>query len=280
MSLKKPVGLIAGNLKLPILTAQKLRHEGSSIVVVGLKGETEPQIKELADFYLELPLGQLRPMADFFREHGAQKICMVGGVSRETVTSGYEPDEAAFSIMEKLDNFQTDAILRAVAEWLEEQGLYLVSVAEICPDLLVKPGLLTQTAPSPALLEDLRLAFKVAKELGRLDVGQTVVVSDKITVALEGADGTDATIRRGAALSRKPIAVAKVFKPKQDNRLDLPVIGLETIAVLVECRAAGLALDAKGVIMLDPKDCLDLANQNALAIVALEELPSIADGQR
>jgi DUF1009 family protein len=155
-----------------------------------------------------------------------------------------------------------------MAQWLEERSLKLVSVTELAPGLLVQPGLLTQKAPSPELLEDLRLAFRVAKELGRLDVGQTAVVSDKIAVALEGADGTDATIRRGAALCRKPVAVAKTVKPSQDTRFDLPVVGLETIEVLLECRAGALALDASGLIFLDQEQCLALANRAGLAIVA------------
>ncbi|MDR2421979.1 MAG: UDP-2,3-diacylglucosamine diphosphatase LpxI, partial [Deltaproteobacteria bacterium] len=204
----KPVGLIAGNLNLPILTAKKLRDGGIPVVAVGLVGETSPRVKDLSDEYLELPLGQIQPLADFFLKHGVHKVCMVGGVSRENVVEAYQPDEAALAVMAKLDNFHTDAILRAMAEWLESQGLYLVSATELAPDLAVQPGLLTKKAPSPDLLDDLRLAFRVAKELGRLDVGQTVVVSDKIAVALEAADGTDATIRRGAALCRKPVAVA------------------------------------------------------------------------
>ncbi|MDR2140207.1 MAG: UDP-2,3-diacylglucosamine diphosphatase LpxI [Deltaproteobacteria bacterium] len=273
--MSQPVGLIAGNLRLPVLTAQKLRAEGRPLVVVGLVGETAPEVRALADAYVELPLGQLQPLADFFLRNGAQKICMVGGVSRENIIGAYQPDEAALTIMEKLDNFHTDSILRAVAQWLESQGLTLVSVADLAPDLRVPPGLLTKKAPTPELLEDLRLAFKVAKELGRLDVGQTVVVSDKIAVALEGADGTDATIRRGAALCRKPVAVAKVVKPSQDSRLDLPVIGPETIEVLIECQAGGLALDARGLIMLEREKCLALADQAALVITAWQDEPGL-----
>jgi DUF1009 family protein len=269
MSQPQPVGLIAGNLTLPILTAQQLRREGAPLVVVGLKGETDPALQDLADHYLEVTLGHLQPLADFFLHHGARKICMVGGVSRDNITNGYEPDEAAIEVLETLDHFHTDAILRAVTVWLEKRGLTLVSVADLCPDLLVKPGQLTQTTPSPELMEDLRLAFKVAKELGRLDVGQTVVVSDKIAVALEGADGTNATIRRGAALCRKPVAVAKVLKPSQDTRLDLPVIGLETIEVLVECGVGGLALDAQGLIMLDQEKCVALADQHKIVLLAM-----------
>ena len=210
-------------------------------------------------------------MASFFISHGAGVVALAGGISRDGLITRYEPDEEAAKVMESVDSFQTYTILRAVAGYLESRGLKLVSVAELIPELLVSPGLLTSKAPSGDLLDDLRLAFRLAKELGRLDCGQTVVVSDKIAVALEGADGTDATIRRGASLCRKPIAVAKVVKPSQDFRLDLPVIGPETIEALVECEAGALALDAGGLIMLEPERCVAMAEAGNLAMVAWRE---------
>jgi DUF1009 family protein len=263
-----PVGLIAGNQQLPVLAAKRVKESGQTLVVVGLAGETDPVISTISDYYLETPLGQLGKMANFFLDHKVERVCLAGGVSRENIISSYQPDQEAVKVMEKLTSFQTDTILRAVADYLEELGLKLVSVADIIPEILIHPGLLTQKAPDDEQLEDLKLAFRLAKELGRLDCGQTVVVSDKIAIALEGADGTDATIRRGAALCRKPISVAKVVKPRQDTRLDLPVIGPTTIATLVECRAGALALDAGGLIMLEGDKCLQMANQAGMVIVA------------
>jgi DUF1009 family protein len=253
------------------MAAKKVKERGGRLVVVGLTGETDPKVAQLADAYLEIPLGHIGLTADFFLEHGVEKLSIAGGVSRENIISRYQPDEEAIKVMEKLSSFQTDSILRAVAGYLEERGLKLLSVAELVPELLIKPGLLTNSKPDPELLTDLQMAFRLAKELGRLDCGQTVVVSDKIAIALEGADGTDATIRRGASLCKKPIAVAKVVKPNQDTRLDLPVIGPDTVSVLTECGAGGLALDASGLIMLDGDRCLDMANQAGLVMVAWRE---------
>jgi DUF1009 family protein len=195
-------------------------------------------------------------------------MALAGGVSREGLITRYRPDAEAVKVMESLESFQTDAILRAAAAYLEGRGLRLVSVAALAPELLVPAGLLAGSPPAGGLFDDLRMAFRLAKELGRLDCGQTVVVSDKIAVALEGADGTDATIRRGAALCRKPVAVAKVVKPSQDWRLDLPVIGPDTVSVLAEVKAGALALDAGGVIMLQADRCLALAAEAGLSIVA------------
>ena len=262
------VGLIAGNLSLPVMAARRLKAQGLTLVAVGLVGETDPEVYRLADHSLETNLGQIGAMGRFLAGHGVEKLCVVGGVTRQSVVNSYVPDEEAIKIMESLDNFQTDTILRALADYVESLGPRIVSVAELVPELLVKPGLLTPKAPNEELLKELRLAFYLARELGRLDCGQTVVVSDRLAVALEGADGTDATIRRGAALCQKRVAVAKAVKPNQDFRLDLPVIGPETIAVLAESRAAGLALDAGGLIMLEPEKCLEMAERADLVVLA------------
>ncbi|MDR1310051.1 MAG: UDP-2,3-diacylglucosamine diphosphatase LpxI [Deltaproteobacteria bacterium] len=261
------VGLIAGNQGLPLLAARRLKAQGRVLAVIGLTGETDPGVYGLADHFLEVGLGQIGAMGRFLVGHGVGPLCIVGGVSRRSVIDSYVPDEVAIGIMESLEDFQTDTILRAVAGYLESLGPKVVSVASLVPELLVREGQLGALAPAAGLMAELRLAFFLAKELGRLDCGQTVVVSDRIAVALEGADGTDATIRRGAALCRKPVAVAKAVKPGQDLRLDLPVIGPETISVLTGCGAAGLALDASGLIMIEPDRCLAMADEAGLAVV-------------
>jgi DUF1009 family protein len=267
------VGFIAGNLSLPVLAARKVKEEGRRLAVAAISGEASPELRRLADSYAELQLGQLAPLAAFFLDAGVTEVCMAGGVSRETITRNYRPDAEAVRLLEGLASFQTDTILRAVAGWLEDRGLRLVSVTDLVPGILVRPGRLGRAEPSPGLAEDLAFAFRIARELGRLDVGQTAVACDKIAVALEGADGTDATIRRGAALCSKPVAVAKVLKPSQDTRLDLPVVGPPTIRLLAEVKAGGLALDARGLILLDEGECVRLADAAGIALVAWLDPP-------
>jgi DUF1009 family protein len=255
-------------MSLPVMAARRIKAKGLTLAVVGLVGETEPEVYALADRWLETNLGQVGAMGRFLVESGVGRLCVVGGVSRESVVNSYDPDAEAIRIMESLDNFQTDTILRALAGYVESLGPKIVSVATLVPELLVRPGVLTAKGPDAGLLAELRLAFFLARELGRLDCGQTVVVSDRLAVALEGADGTDATILRGASLCRKGVAVAKAVKPNQDFRLDLPVIGPGTVSVLIKAKAAGLALDATGLIMLEPGECVRMADGAGLVMVA------------
>ncbi|MDR2354461.1 MAG: UDP-2,3-diacylglucosamine diphosphatase LpxI [Deltaproteobacteria bacterium] len=271
-----PVGLIAGNLNLPILVAEKIKAQGLPLCVVGIKGEVSKELSQLADHYLELPLGKLKPLAEFFLLHGCFKVCLAGGISRETILLNYSPDAAALKVLENLPNFQTDTLLRAIGLYLESQSLKLVSVIELAPEIVVPIGQLSRAAPSPALLEDLSLAFTLAKYLGKLDVGQTVVVENKIAIALEGADGTDATIRRGASLCQNPISVAKVVKPRQDTRFDLPVVGPHTLTLLAELKAGGLVLDAGALILLEAQKSIEIADKAGIVLLAWKEPPLVS----
>ena len=265
------IGLIAGNRELPVLVAEKARELGRPLVAIAFEGEAEPRLADLAETFAWLKLGQLTALADFFQVAGVLDLVMIGGLSRESLFN-YEPDEAAVALMATLDDYHTDKILRAVCGWLEDRGFRVRAVSELLPELLTPPGLLTRLGPGDDLMADLRVAWRVAKELGRLDVGQCVVVSDRITLAVEAAEGTDETVRRGAGLAAKPVAVAKVFKPSQDFRLDPPVIGPETIRVMAGTgRVGALVVDAGQVLIVNPAETIRLADEAGLAILAWTE---------
>jgi DUF1009 family protein len=264
-----PIGLIAGNRELPLLVAEKARELGRRLAVAAFEGEAEPCLRELAADFIWLKLGRLAEMADFFRAAGAVDLVMIGGLSRENILFNYDPDEAAAALMATLDDFHTDKILRAVCRWLEERGFRVRAAAELLPELLTPPGLLTRTAPGEDLTADLKVAWRMAKELGKLDIGQCAVVSDRITLAVEAAEGTDAAVRRGAGLAGKPVAVAKVVKPTQDPRLDPPVIGPDTIRGMTATGKVGaLVVDAGQVLIIDRAETIRLADEAGLALLA------------
>ncbi|MDR2946156.1 MAG: UDP-2,3-diacylglucosamine diphosphatase LpxI [Candidatus Adiutrix sp.] len=265
-----PIGLIAGNRDLPLMVAAKARELGRPLVAAGIDGEAAPELAGLADRFQLFTLGQAGPVLDYFAAAGVRDVVMIGGISRETLVLNYEPDAVALEVLETLEDFHTDRILRAVAGLLESRGLALRSVAELLPELLTPPGFLTQKIPDDGLMADLRIAWRVAKELGRLDIGQCAVVSGKITMAAEAAEGTDAAVLRGAALAGEgqPVAVAKVVKPTQDVRLDPPVIGPETIRVMAQAGVNALAVDAGAVLIINREECVRLADEAGLALLA------------
>lgn len=268
MTKVETIGLVAGNRDLPLLVAHKVLELGKSLVVAGVLGEADPALESLAHEFKWLKLGQIQTLIDFFKGAGVREMVMIGGISRETLLLNYEPDKTATAILETLDDLHTDKLLRAVATCLEDHGLSLRSLVDILPELLTPPGCLTRSELTPELTADLKLAWRMAKELGRLDVGQTVVVSDLLTLAVEAAEGTDAAVIRGASLAQKPVAVAKVVKPGQDLRLDPPVIGPDTIKVMAEAKAGALAVDASQIIIVNREETIGLAEQAGLVLVA------------
>lgn len=278
-----PIGLIAGNRELPLMVARKARELGRPLVAAGIVGEADPSLENLADSFTWNKLGQLRELIQFFNEAGATELVMIGGISRDNIIFNYEPDEMALEVMESLSDFHTDKILRAVTTRLEREGLKLRAVTDILPELLTSPGLLTVKAPDEEMMADLKVAWHIAKELGRLDVGQLAVVSDRITVAVEAAEGTDEAVRRGAALASKPVAVAKVVKPMQDLRLDPPVIGPDTIKVMAEAGVGALAIDASHLLIINREETVRLADAAGMSIVAwpeADEYPSSLSAEK
>lgn len=268
MSADRPIGLLAGNRLLPLMVAEKARELGRPLVTVGIEGEAEPALEAVSSRYAAIKLGQFKAMTDFFISAGVCDLLMIGGIERDTILLNYEPDDMFIEILEGLEDFHTDKILRGITARLEQMGLTLKAVSDLLPELLTAPGVLTAKAPDQDLTADLKVAWRIAKELGRLDVGQTAVVSDRITLAAEAAEGTDAAVIRGAALAGKPAAVAKVVKPMQDLRLDPPVIGPDTVKVMAQAGVGALAVDARHTLILDRAQTIALADEAGLAIVA------------
>lgn len=268
MSAARPIGLLAGNRLLPLMVAEKARELGRPLVTVGIEGEAEPALEAVSSRYAAIKLGQFKAMTDFFLSAGVRDLLMIGGIERDTILLNYEPDDMFIEILESLEDFHTDKILRGITARLEQMGLTLKAVSDLLPELLTAPGVLTAKAPDQDLTADLKVAWRIAKELGRLDVGQTAVVSDRITLAAEAAEGTDAAVIRGAALAGKPAAVAKVVKPMQDLRLDPPVIGPDTVKVMAQAGIGALAVDAGHTLIVDRAQTIALADEAGLAIVA------------
>ncbi|HIJ20782.1 MAG TPA: LpxI family protein, partial [Deltaproteobacteria bacterium] len=159
--------------------------------------------------------------------------------------------------------------LRAVADELAGEGIEIVSSTAYLPELLVEEGCFTKRKPGKEEMEDILFGWKVAKELGRLDIGQSVVVRQKTVLAVEAIDGTDATIRRGGRIAKEKAVVVKVSKPNQDLRFDVPSIGLETIEIMGEVKAAALAVEAGRTLIFDREKMLQKANEKKIAVIAL-----------
>ncbi len=191
---------------------------------------------------------------------------MAGGITRGRLFREFRPDLRALKVVRRAGAGQDDRLLQAVAAEFESEGITIAPSTLFLDELLAPAGKLSQRSPTPAELQDIDFGFKIAKEIGALDIGQTVVVRRRIVVALEAVEGTDECIRRAGALAGPGAVVVKVSKPNQDLRFDVPAVGLDTIQAMAEAQAAVLALEAHKTLTFDRDQMLTAANRNKIAV--------------
>jgi UDP-2,3-diacylglucosamine hydrolase len=264
-------GLIAGNGRFPFLVLEAARSQGIDMVVAAIKEETSPDIERQARTVHWLSLGQLGKLIKTFKAEGVNKAIMAGQVKHKQIFSGILPDLKMMQVLASLATRNTDSLIGAVARVLEDEGIHLIESTLFLEPLLPRPGVLTKRPPSEDEQKDLEYGYKLARELGRLDVGQTVVVADAACVAVEAMEGTDAVIQRAASLANgRPLRVVKLAKPNQDLRFDVPVIGIPTVEVLRRAGATAMAIEAGKTLMIDRDELLREADAAGITIVARE----------
>jgi len=265
---KDIIGLIAGGGSFPLMVANSAREQGLRIMAVAHQGETDPSLAESVDKIAWIKLGQLGKLISVLKKNGVRKALMAGTITKRRMFGKISPDLKGLTFMSKMAIFHDDGILRAVANELAKEGIEIVSSTHYLPELLAPSGCLTRKKPGKAEKTDISFGWEVAKDLGRLDVGQCVVVSKKTVLALEAIDGTNETIIRGGRLAGKNAVVVKVSKPNQDLRFDVPSVGLETLKVMAEVRASVLAVEAGKTLMFDRSEMIAYADRNGISIVS------------
>ncbi len=267
------LGIIAGGGQFPLLVAESARQQGRRVVVIAHQGESRPELEATADLCLWVRLGQLGKIIKFFQQQGVTETVLAGTITKTRIFRDVWPDSKALALWRKIDARQDDAILRAIAGLLEEEGIKVVPSTLYLADLLFPKGVLSRKKPSAEQTEDIRFGWQIAKAIGKLDIGQCVVVRDRAVLAVEAIEGTDATIRRGGQLGREKAVVVKVSKPGQDFRFDLPAIGLATIETMREVKAAVLAVEAGQALLFDREAMLAAADRAGLVVVGVEPGP-------
>ncbi|MGE4298702.1 MAG: LpxI family protein [Desulfovibrionaceae bacterium] len=272
MTPKPPIGLIAGSGQFPVLAARGARGQGHGVVIVGFEGYSDPGLARECDHFHMVKLGQIGKVIRFFKTHGACRVAFAGAVNKPRALS-LRPDARAIKILFSLAHKGDDTLLRAVAAEFEREGLPVFQAAELVPQLRAPEGVLTARAPSDAERDDLRFGWNTAKAVGALDIGQCLVVKKGVVAAVEAIEGTDAAIARGGELAGAGCVVVKTVKPGQDERLDLPSVGLGTVRACVAARVTCLGIEAGKTLFFDPEASLREADAAGLAIVGLTQAP-------
>lgn len=266
--MNEPIGIIAGGGQFPLLAACNARENGLSPIICGFQGHTDPALENAADAFCLVHLGQFNKVIQFFRKHGVRRLCMAGAVNKPRALD-FRPDFRAVRIIFSLRRKGDDSLLRAIITDFENEGFTVIPASDLVPSLRCPPGVLSRRSPAPEEWDDIRYGWPIGVSLGRFDIGQCLVVRQGMVVSVECLEGTDATLNRGAELGGAGCVALKMVKPGQDERVDLPSIGLTTIRLLCERKYRCLAVEADKTLFFDPQEALALADRHDLAVVAL-----------
>lgn len=269
MSSQQILGLIAGNGKFPMLFARQARRQNIKVVAAAIKGDTSFLLKAFVDKLFWVGPGELQKLFDFFKKEGVKNVVMSGQVNPENLFNRkITLDEEFQKLFSALRDRKADTIFSAVAQRLKKEGMELIDSTFLVNEFLAPKGTLTRRGPTEGELADIAFGREIAKAMGLLDVGQTVVVKDRAIVAVEAMEGTDEAILRGGRIAQEGAVVIKVAKPNQDNRFDIPVIGPRTIAVMVKGKASCIAVEAGKTLLIDREECVRLADKANICILA------------
>jgi len=264
------------------VVAESLRDQGYQVFCLGIKDHADRALVDCSHDYREVGLGKLGAAIRYFRRNGALQATMAGKIFKVRLFQKFAfwkhfPDwRGACTFyphwLTKTKDRKDDTLLNAVVDAFAQDGIHFAPATDFVPELLVKSGKLTDRSPSGAQWKDIEFGWRLAKEMGRLDVGQSVAVKGRAVLAVEAVEGTDECIRRAGLLCPQGgFTIVKVAKPQQDMRFDVPTIGMETMHTLVEAGASVLAVEADKTIVVDQQDVIDFARRHKLTVVAVRE---------
>ena len=267
------LGLLAGIGHLPVDVAQSAKKLGYKVVAIAVVPETDPELPENADVFYTINVGKVGKILRTLKQNDVKNVTMIGKVTKEVLykTGVVIPDLTTIKVLASLPDRKDDTIMNAIVKLIEDAGMHVMDQTVLVRPLLPEPGVLTKRKPTEQEWKDMQFGFRMAKELGRLDIGQTAVVKNQAVMALEAIEGTDACILRGGFLGKGGVIVAKTAKPAQDNRFDMPSVGTTTLTSMIHAGATGIVIEAGRTLLVDRKRTLAMADEKGITIVSMNE---------
>jgi hypothetical protein len=290
---RRRIGLIAGWGRYPIVVAETLVRQGYEVYCQGVKDHADPRLRELCRDYREIGLAKLGSAIRYFRRHEIHDATMAGKIHKVLLFQKFYwlkhiPDWQFLRtfyphFITKTRDRKDDTMLGTIVDVFARFGIRFAPATDFAPELLVRRGRLSGGPLTDGQLKDIRFGWRLAREMGRLDIGQSVAIKGRAVLAVEAVEGTDECIRRAGQLCPAGgFTVVKIAKPAQDMRFDVPTVGIGTLETMVSAGATTLAVEADKTILLDECEFLEYAKSHHLSIVALdatEGVDHIVDGQ-
>lgn len=278
----KKIGLIAGWGNFPIRVAESLVAQGYEVTCIAVKGHADPSLKNICQEYREFGMGKMGSQVRYLRKAGITQATMAGKIFKTIIFEPFFllrhfPDLTFWRhffpvFLTKTRDRKDDTLLNTVTELYASGGIMFAPATDFAPDLLIGEGMLTKRKPTDAQLKDIQFGWSMAREMGRMDIGQSVVVKNQAAIAIEAIEGTDACILRAGQLCKAGgFTVVKTAKPQQDMRFDVPTVGVGTIESINNAGGKVLAIEAGRTIMIDQEETISMANRLGICIIATND---------
>ncbi len=269
ITLEKKQGLIAGDGLLPVKMAQYAKENGFEVVAISLSNDNCRELKKYCSKVYSFCPGEALKIEKVLKEEGIKQLTFLGKVSKSIILKRPKFDSKALDFIKRAVRLNDDKVMLMLIEELENIGITIIDQTTFIKNLMIPSGILGKVQPTKEQVEDVNYGYWLAKETGKLDIGQSVVIKDKMIMAVEAIEGTDKCIRRGCKLAKRDACVIKVAKPNQDKRFDIPAIGLRTLKTMRKYKASLIAVEAGETIIVDQEAVIKYADKHNIVIMAV-----------
>jgi len=269
LKLDKKQGLIAGDGLLPVKMAQSAKENGIDVVAISLSSDNYRELKKYCSKVYSFAPGEALGIEKALKEEGIKQLTFLGKVSKSVLIKRPKFDSKAIDFLKRAVRLNDDQVMLMIIEELEKLGITIIDQTTFIKNLMIPSGILGKVQPTEDQMEDVKYGYWLAKETGKLDIGQSVVIKNKMIMAVEAIEGTDKCIKRGCKLAKKDACIVKVAKPKQDKRFDIPAIGLRTLKTMRKYRANLIAVEAGETIIVDQEKVIKYADRHNIVIMAV-----------
>ena len=269
VALEQKQGLIAGDGLLPVKMAQYAKENGFDVVAISLSNDNYAQLKKYCSKVYSFCPGEVQKIEDTLKAEGIKQITFLGKVSKTILIKRPKFDARALDFIKKAIRLNDDKVMLMIIEELEKIGVTILDQTLFIKNLMIPSGVLGNVQPTQEQVEDVNYGYWLAKETGKLDVGQSVIIKDKMVMAVEAIEGTDKCIKRGCKIAKRNSRVIKVAKPSQDKRFDIPVIGLRTLKTMHKYKADLIAVEAGETIIVDREEVMKYDNKHNSVVMVV-----------
>ena len=269
LMLENKQGLIAGDGTLPVKMAQYAKENGFEVICISLANDNLRQLKKYCSKVYSCHPGEVNRIEKILKDEEIKQATFLGKVHKRVLLQLHKFDKRAIELLQEAQRLNDDQVMLLIVKEFEKAGITVLDQTIFIKNLMIPSGVLGKIKPTQAQMEDVNYGFWLAKEMGKIDVGQSVVIKDKMIMAVEAIEGTDMCIKRGSKLAKKNAVIVKVSKPSQDKRFDIPAIGLRTLKTMKKCKADLIAVEANETIIVDQEKVIQFADENNIVSMAV-----------